>query len=553
MEIVQIAKEIWKKLNLYIKKDRTPGAFEFHPSNPGILRMVKKTFYKPNFREFISVYNVSMIEGGGGRFIPGKTFEDSSVARFCQYFLDRNEELVTNFKNAFREMKHPYYCNELQDEIAVSVLVYRYTERILSALLKDEKTRWGKKDEEFLMKLLDEDVKLRAYSGLTNIQPNTFDDKSRANLDIELRYENQGVRTVIRRPELNDFPKDFVAGELEGENEIPSNISKPSLSPTSLYLYSERDFSTIPIRLHHQTESLLFGRIPAFYSQLDAFEKAFQPLYWERLHGLRFLRLIQSQTVPDLSFWGYSVFLGEEKIYDDFILKKPNSGPSHRFFEWNLKTAENREATGSFLNLVFKKDIFHRLIEKEDTEEGVEQRLRGVYERYNEIIDSNHNHLENINDSVVALEKFYSERREQSKEETLRGLANLVKFLFNDNRYIYKIFEVGYCLRNKYSHHEVRDGDIRECVSKMVKDEDGEDKPDHSFYLNYLQNSLVDLLRFTIIVSFVSDMNSEDFSKAMRTGRSLKEALPQSLSKVFHGEHYADNFLRFLIDSNSRR
>lgn len=87
----------------------------------------------------------------------------------------------------------------------------------------------------------------------------------------------------------------------------------------------------------------------------------------------------------------------------------------------------------------------------------------------------------------------------------------------------------------------------------MVKDEDGEDKPDHSFYLNYLQNSLVDLLRFTIIVSFVSDMNSKDFSRAMRTGRSLKEALPQSPSKLFHGEHYADNFLRYLIDYNSRR
>lgn len=553
MEIVQIAKEIWKNLDLYIKRDRTPGAFEFHPSNPGILRMVKKTFYKPNIREFTSVSNVSMRESGGGQFIPGKTFEDSSVARFCQYFLDRNEEeLVTKFKDTFREITHPYYSNELQDEIAVSVLVYRYTEGILSALLKDEKTRWSKKDEEFLLKLLDNDVKLRAYSGLTNIQPNTFDDKSRANLDLELRYENRGVRTVIRRPQSSDFPKDFMVGELEGDNEIPSNISKPSLSPTYLYIYSERDSSTIPIRFHHQTESLVFGRIPAFYSQLDAFEKAFQLLYWERLDCLRFFRLIQSQTVPDHSFLGYSVFLGEEKIYDNFILKKPNS-ESHRYFEWNLKTAEKRKAAESFLNLIFKKDIFHRLIEKEDTEEDVEQRLRGIYERYNEIIDSNHDYLENINDSIVALEKFYSERKDQSKEETLRGLANLVRFLFNDSKYIYIIFDVSYCLRNKYSHHEVRDGDIRECVSKMVKDEDEEDKPDHSFYLNYLQNSLVDLLRFTIIVSFVSDMNSEDFSKAMRTGRSLKEALPKSISKVFHGEHYADNFLRFVIDSNSRR
>ena len=145
MEIVQIAEEILNKLDLYIQRDRTPGAFEFHPSNPGILRMVKKTFYKPNIREFTTVSNVSMIGSGGGQFIPGKTFEDNSVARFCQYFLDRNEELVTKFKDTFREITHPYYSNELQDEIAVSVLVYRYTERILSALLKDEKTRWSKK------------------------------------------------------------------------------------------------------------------------------------------------------------------------------------------------------------------------------------------------------------------------------------------------------------------------------------------------------------------------------------------------------------------------
>ncbi|MFG1450227.1 MAG: hypothetical protein AAE983_06275 [Thermoplasmataceae archaeon] len=550
---MQIAKEIWKNLNLYIKRDRTPGAFEFHPSNPGILRMVKKTYYKPNIKEFTSVSNVSMIESGGGQFIPGKTFEDNSVARFCQYFLDRNEELVTKFKDTFREITHPYYSNELQDEIAVSVLVYRYTGRILSALLKDEKTRWSKKDEEFLMKLLDDDVKLRAYSGITNITPNTFDEKSRANLDLELRYENQGVKIVIRRPELNDFPKDFVAGELEGENEIPSNISKPSLPPTSLYLYSERDSSTIPIRFHHQTESFLFGRFPAFYSQLDAFEKAFHILYWERLNCLRFFSLIQSQTVPDHSFWGYSVFLGEEKIYDVFIPKKPNSGLSHRFFEWNLKTAENRKAIDSFLNLVFKKDAFQRLLEKEDAGEGIEKRLRGVYERYNEIIDSNHDYLENINDSVVALEKFYSERKDQSKEETLRGLANLVKFLFDDDRYIYKIFEVSYCLRNKYSHHEVRDGDIRECMFKIVKYEDRGVEHDHSFYLSNLQNSLVELLRYTIIVSLISNMNSEDFAEAMRTGKSLKEALPQPISKFFQGEHYEDNFLRYLIDSNSRR
>ena len=553
MEIEQIAKEIWKKLNLYIKIDRSPGPLEFHPSNPGILRMVKKTFYKPNFREFVTGYNVSMIESGGGKFIPGRTFDDSSTARFCQYFINRNDDVVTKFKDTFREITHPYYSNELQDEIAVSVLVYRYTERILSALLKDEKTRWSKKDEEFLMKLLDDDVKLRAYSGLTNIQPNTFDDKSRANLELELRYENQGVRTVIRRPQSSDFPKDFMVGELEGDNEIPSNISKPNLSPTYLYIYSERDSSTIPIRFHHQTESLLFGRIPAFYSQLGAFEKAFQLLYWERLDCLRFFRLTQSQTVPDHSFWGYSVFLGEEKIYDDFIFKKPDSGPSHRYFEWNLKTAENREATGSFLNLVFKKDIFHRLIEKEDTEEGVEQRLRGVYERYNEIIDSNHNYLENINDSVVALEKFYSERREQSKEETLRGLANLVQFLFDDNQYIYKIFEVGYCLRNKYSHHEVRDGDIKECVSRMVKYENREDERGHSSYLGNLQNSLVELLRLTIVASLISDLSSEDFSKAMRTGKFLKEALPRSLHEMFFGEHYADIFLRFAIDSYNKR
>ena len=543
MEIVQIAEEIWKNLNLCIERDRTPEAFKFHSSNPGILRMVKKVFYKPNIREFISLYTVNMIDSGGGQFIPGRSFDGSSIARFCQYFINRNDDVVTKFKYAYREITHPYYSNELQDEIAVSVLVYKYADRLISNLLKDEKAKWSKKDEEFLMNLLSGDVRLRAYSGITNITPNTFSDESRTNLDIELRYENEGVRTVIRRPELNDFPRHFVAGELEGDNEIPSNISKPSLSPTYLYIYSERDSSTIPIRFHHQTESLLFGKIPAFYSQLDAFEKAFQPLYWERQYCLQFFRLIQSRTVPDLSFWGYSVFLGDEKIYDDFILKNSNS-TSHKYFEWNLKTVEKRKAADIFFNLVFKKDIFHRLIEKEDTGEGVDQRLRGVYERYKEIIDSNHNHLENINDSVVALEKFYSESKDRSKEETLKGLANLVKFLFNDSRYIYKIFEVGYCLRNKYSHHEVRDGDIRECVSKMVKDEDGEDKPEYSLYLNYLQNSLVDLLRFTIIVSFVSDMNSEDFSKAMRTGRSLKEALPQFLSKVFHGEHYADNFLR---------
>ncbi len=368
-----------------------------------------------------------------------------------------------------------------------------------------------------------------------------------------MRYEDKGTRTVIRRPELNDFPKDFVAGEVEGDNEIPSNISKPSLSPTYLYIYSERASSTIPIRFHHQTESLLFGRMPAFYSQLDAFEKAFQRLYYERQNCLRFLRLIQSQTIPDLSFWGYSVFLGEEKIYDDFIPKKPNSGPSHRYFEWNLKTAENRKATGSSLNLVFKKDVFHRLIEKADTGEGVEQRLRGGYQRYNEIVDSNHSILENINDAVVALEKFYSERKDQSKEETFRGLSNLVKFLFDDNKYIYKIFDVGYCLRNKYSHHEVRDGDINECITKMVRDENREDEPDHSSFLGPLQNSLVELLRFTVIVSLVSDLNSVDFSKALRTGKSINDALPRSLSKVFHGEHYADNYLKFVIDYYNHR
>ena len=552
METEQIAKEIRKNLNLYIKKDRTQGALEFHLSNPGILRLVKKTFYKPNLKEFTSTYNVSVIESGGGQFFPGKTFEDSSVSSFCQYFLNCNEALVTKFKNAFREMRHPYYSNELQDEIAVSVLVYQYAERLLSTLLKEEKTKWSKKDEEFLIKMLNDDVKIRAYSGITNITPNTFDENSRINLGLDLKYENQGVRTVIRRPEINDFPKHFEAGELEGENEIPSNISKPSLSPTYLYIYSERDSSTIPIRFHHQTKNFLFGHMPAFYSQLDAFEKAFHLLYWERLDGLRFLRLIQSQTIPDLSFWGYSVYLGEEKIYDNFILKKPNSGPSHRYFEWNLKTSEIRKATGSFLNLVFKKDIFHRLIEKEDTE-GVELRLRGVYQRYSEIIESNHNQLENINDSVVALEKFYSERKDRSKEETLRGLASLVKFLFDDNKYINKIFDVGYCLRNKYSHHEVRDGDIRECVSKMVKDEDREEEHDYSFYLTYLESSFVNLLRFTIIVSFISNMNSEDFSKAMRTGKFLKDAIPRSLSKVFLGEHYVDTFLRSVIDSNSRR
>ena len=432
------------------------------------------------------------------------------------------------------------------------LLMKSWTSSLKSDILPFILALYSFEDEEFLMNLLNEDVKLRAYSGITNIIPNTFDDKSRLNLNFDLKYEDHGIRTVIRRPELNDFPKNFVAGELEGDNEIPSNISKPSLSPTYLYIYSERDSSTIPIRFHHQNESLLFGRIPAFYSQLDAFEKAFYLLYWERQDCLRFFRLVQSQTVPDLSFWGYSVILGEEKIYDDFILKKPNS-PSHRFFEWNLKTAENRKTTGSFLNLVLKKDVFHRLTENEDISEGVDQRLRGGYERYNEMIDSNHNHLENINDSIIALEKFYSERKDQSKEETLNGLANLVKFLFDDDRYIYKIFEVGYCLRNKYSHHEVRDGDIRECMFKMVKDEDREVEPDHSFYLSYLQNSLVELLRYTIIVSLISNMNSEDFAEAMRTGKSLKEALPRSLSKVFHGEHYADNFLRFVIDSNSHR
>lgn len=74
MEIEQIAKEIRKNLNLYIKKDRTQGALEFHLSNPGILRLVKKTFYKPNLKEFTSTYNVSVIESGGGQFFPGKTF-----------------------------------------------------------------------------------------------------------------------------------------------------------------------------------------------------------------------------------------------------------------------------------------------------------------------------------------------------------------------------------------------------------------------------------------------------------------------------------------------
>ena len=553
MEIVQIAKEIWKSMNLYIKRDRTPGVFEFHPSNPGILRMVKKTFYKPYISECISIDNVSTLGSDGGQFIPGKTFEDSSVARFCQYFLYQKADLVTKFKNSFREITHPYSSNELQDEIAVSVLVYKYADRFLSALLKDKNAYWGKKDEEFLMNLLNEDVKLRAYSGITNITPNTLDDKSRLNLYFDLKYENQGVRTVIRRPELNDFPKHFVAGELEGDNEIPSNISKPSLSRTLLYIYSERDSSTIPIRFHHQTESLLLGPMPAFFSQLDAFEKAFQLLYWERLDGLIFLRLIQSQTIPDLSFWGYSVFLGEEKIYDNFIPNNSNSRSSHRNFEWNLKTAEIREATGSFLNLVFRKDIFQRLIEKENTQEDVNQRLRGIYKRYIEITESNHSYLENINDSVVALEKFYSEKKDQSKEETLNGLTNLVQFLFDDNKYIYNIFDVGYCLRNKYSHHEVRGDDIRECVSKMVKKEDRGENPDHSFYLRYLETSLVNLVRFTIMVSSISNMNSEDFSKAMRTGKNLKDALPHSLSKVFLGEHYVDTVLRSAIACKNRR
>ncbi|MHB8545123.1 MAG: hypothetical protein ACYC9S_14155 [Leptospirales bacterium] len=498
MNVADIGKEVWKELQTGIKLDREQHSPSWSLSNPGILILEKRAFYEPYPGDLIHSFRGP---NTGGRFFGGNRFTPKSEEEFCERFLYRSQK-VNKFKEVYGSLVHPGTTNILMDNLAAAVTVFAFTDRILGSIQKNTEPRWSQEEESIMTDIVDKHISVRAYAGVSNIMPVLDHNAPETGADNSIFDLKTGSsRTVIRQPSVEDFPKYLEAGVLVGNDELPGDISKPVVVQTSLMIYTETYADKIPLRFHSRSD-FIFMRIPGFFSSIDAFELSFQWVRTELGRILSVMGLLQSVTCLVLATWGYSVYLGDRMVYEYRRFNdegtRRNCG---RFYEWELKEKTNVGAIEKLISSLMHNGRLDRLYEREGNGSDGDRRLRTAYTAYWNIVEHSGDTLQVLRLTIESLEKFFSQTR-NSRVETKKALANLTKYIFEDSKYVSEVFNLGYCLRSKYTHNEIESEHIGECLDRLINSElQQEDrKNDYNWFASAIQRSCLELLRQTIIV-----------------------------------------------------
>ena len=549
MELEKIGLQIWKDLMLEIKNDRTAYGWSSHPSDPGILTLEKKTFYEPYASEYIHSYGLPSV---GGKVFPGQRFSPTTEERFCAFFLGRSEN-IKEFKEMFGRLKHPDLTNELIDDLAASILVYNFTERILDAIQKGEEARWSDLETSLLRQLLESDITLRAYSGISNIIPDLGKGgQEHRELDIIVKTKKRSKETRIRLPHIDDFPKYIELDSVTGENEIPKDYKRASLTPSSIIVSAEENAIQIPIRFHKK-KSGFFMELPNFYTSIVPFDLSLQWMYWELNKTLIALGLLQSVTCLNFTIWGCSIYLGDRLAYNYYyFIENYRQGACNKFYEWNLRDDRRLKSTKNLLGKLLEGSRVMRIYESEGNRTDGDKRLRNAFRTFNDLVESKKDDTYKLRMAIEALEKFFSNGK-YGKEDTENGLKNLVNLAFDERSYILDVFKMGYCLRSKYTHYELEMGDLRECLKKVIRgsEEDADDEGDYYGLVSSLCKTHLELLRLTILTCLISPLTANDFSDAMRSGRL--EKIPKNIKSLVPEGSYLDDTIKRRIKYESKR
>ena len=551
MDLEIIGLRIWNDLIFEITIDRNPNSWSVLTGDPEILNLEKKAFYQPDPHEYILSQGPLSY---GGKFLLAQGFSSSTMERFCNRFLYNNEN-IKKFKEIFSKQKHPGSTHELIDDIAASILVYEFTERITDSIQKGEGYIWGDSETTLLKELLENDIKLRAYSGISNIIPDLSNDgHNTSKLDLRIRIKKRGLEARIRLPCEDDFPKYIEVGTISGDDEILNNRDRPILTPSSIIISVEENVIQVPL-LFHKKKEYFFMMTPNFYTPIVPFDLSFQWVRWKLKEALNALGLLQSVTCPNYTIQGFSIYLGNRVVYNYHKFIKNSKNVSYgKFYEWNLKDERKLKSTKNLLQKLLEDSMMLRIYEFKGSGIDGDKLLRNGYGRFNDIVNSGNDDLYKLRMIVEALEKFFSNGK-NSKADTENGLKHLVNLLFDDTTNIVDIFNIGYCLRNKYTHYEPKIGDLGECLKKFVREL--REGIDTESYYNLLVSSLykthLELLRQTILTCLISPLTADEFSEAMRNGRF--EKIPKNIKSLVPEETYIDDIikLRIIEQSNIHR
>jgi hypothetical protein len=180
-----------------------------------------------------------------------------------------------------------------------------------------------------------------------------------------------------------------------------------------------------------------------------------------------------------------------------------------------------------------------------------DQRLRNAYRSFNDIIESNRDSIYKLRMTIETLEKFYSVTK-NSRNETSTALQNLVNLVFDDTKYIYDVFDLGYCIRSKYTHHEIQPGDLKECLKNILVEtgDYADDEYDYFRLVDSLFKTHIELLRQTIVICLLTDTNADEFSGNIRT-RHYK-GIPKTIKTIIPEETYLDDRIKERIKNKPK-
>lgn len=549
MGLSEIAYQIWQDLMKDIDSDRTPAPFSYDRTDPGILTLDTKTFYEPGTSDYINSQNSPSKRG---REFVGRRFSPKSKERFCSSFLNSNR-FVKEFKKEFQGTKHPLSTNELLDNVAAAILVYSLSDKILGSMEEDKIPEWKNFDSSMVNDLITKNISLRGYVGVSNIIPrlqeNDFHNGT-LNLQIDLKRRNK--RVVIRSPEMDDFPKYIEIDGVTAENQMPKDHKVVHLTPTTMIVLVEEKVANVPLSRHNKRHMFPMGE-PNFYTPIDAFDLIFNWISLELERTLQIIKLLQSETAFNFTMKGFSIFLGNRRIYDHSILfEQDRIRRPYKFYDWDLKEQRKLNATRTMLSKLFENYKVNKLNGTEELNNNNYQRLQTAYKSFNEIIESDRDYYYKLRVTLEALEKFYSKTRD-SKEDARKALANLARIVFDDNYFLNEVFTMGYCLRSRYTHYEISKGHLQECLKKALRPNENceENEIECLLLTESLYKTNLELLRQSILLCLLTNVNAEEFATSLRDEEG--KIIPKNIKSVIPEIGYIDQFIRYRLKYISRK